>query len=226
MIGDAPRLRQRSAAGGLTCCSGSWMRPRSRRIARVHRCPATSSGAASVFALAAGWPDPGPVAADDRRQSQTGFRHARPRHPRAGRACPATAPAPPNVTSDRDGRCDYQGRRHTVTVEPDGYVWEGNPYSSLSAIARAITGTAWSGPRFFAVKSSGDRKNDPPDAAPGQRRTRHPTEPQLSAGVPRPGNPARARGACEPHCVLRGHHTRTPDTGAAAAHQVREAHRR
>jgi hypothetical protein len=26
---------------------------------------------------------------------------------------------------------DYQGRRHTVTVEPDGYVWEGNPYSSL-----------------------------------------------------------------------------------------------
>ena len=73
---------------------------------------------------------------------------------------------------------DYQGRRHTVTVEPDGYVWEGNPYSSLSAIARAITGTAWSGPRFFAVKSSGDRKNDPLDAARGQRRRRHPTEPR------------------------------------------------
>ena len=77
---------------------------------------------------------------------------------------------------------DYQGRRHTVTVEPDGYVWEGNPYSSLSAIARAITGTAWSGPRF-AVKSSGDRKNDPLDAARGQRRRRHPTEPRLSAGA-------------------------------------------
>ena len=45
---------------------------------------------------------------------------------------------------------DYRGRRHTVTVERDGYVWEGQPYSSLSAIARAITGTAWSGPRFFA----------------------------------------------------------------------------
>src|ERR1700732_658146 len=50
---------------------------------------------------------------------------------------------------------DYQGRRHTVTVGPDGYVWEGKPYSSLSAIARAITGTAWRGPRFFALKSSG-----------------------------------------------------------------------
>jgi hypothetical protein len=41
---------------------------------------------------------------------------------------------------------DYQGRRHTVTVEREGYVWEGKAYSSLSAIARAINGTAWSGP--------------------------------------------------------------------------------
>src|ERR1700686_445483 len=49
---------------------------------------------------------------------------------------------------------DYQGRRHTVTVEPEGYVWEGSPYSSLSAVARAITGTAWSGPRFFALTSA------------------------------------------------------------------------
>jgi hypothetical protein len=43
-----------------------------------------------------------------------------------------------------------QGRRHTVTVAPEGYIWEDQAYSSLSAIARAITGTgtAWSGPRF------------------------------------------------------------------------------
>jgi hypothetical protein len=46
---------------------------------------------------------------------------------------------------------DYQGRRHTVTVGPDGFVWEGT-YSSLSAIARAITGSVWNGPRFFAIK--------------------------------------------------------------------------
>src|SRR6266404_5634273 len=38
---------------------------------------------------------------------------------------------------------DYHGRRHTVTVAPDGFVWEGKPYSSLSAIARVITGTVW-----------------------------------------------------------------------------------
>jgi hypothetical protein len=47
---------------------------------------------------------------------------------------------------------DYHGRRHTVTVAPEGYVWEGNPYSSLSAVARAITGTAWSA-RVFASRS-------------------------------------------------------------------------
>jgi hypothetical protein len=46
---------------------------------------------------------------------------------------------------------DYQGQRHTVTVVPNGFDWQGTTYSSLSAIARAITGTAWSGPRFFAL---------------------------------------------------------------------------
>jgi Protein of unknown function (DUF2924) len=46
---------------------------------------------------------------------------------------------------------DYQGERHIVTVTPDGFDWQGMTYTSLSAIARAITGTAWSGPRFFAL---------------------------------------------------------------------------
>jgi hypothetical protein len=46
---------------------------------------------------------------------------------------------------------DYQGQRHTVTVVSDGFEWQGATYPSLSAIARAITGTAWSGPRFFGL---------------------------------------------------------------------------
>src|SRR5262245_44057843 len=46
---------------------------------------------------------------------------------------------------------DYQGQRYTVTVASDGFDWQGAIYPSLSAIARAITGTAWSGPRFFAL---------------------------------------------------------------------------
>jgi hypothetical protein len=91
------------------------------------------------------------------------------------------------------------GRRHTVTVEPQGYVWEGKPYSSLSAIARAITGTAWSGPRFFALKSSG-RSNSPPDAAHGRsttRRRNYSHSPAEASKVP-PQDPRRACRA-EPH---------------------------
>jgi len=42
---------------------------------------------------------------------------------------------------------EYQGERHTVTVVPNGYLWRETTYASLSTIARAITGTAWSEPR-------------------------------------------------------------------------------
>ena len=52
---------------------------------------------------------------------------------------------------------EYLGERHTVTVLPDGYVWRETTYPSLSTIARAITGTAWNGPRFFGLRASGNR---------------------------------------------------------------------
>ena len=51
---------------------------------------------------------------------------------------------------------EYRGRRHIVTTLHDGFDWQGMTYRSLSAIARAITGTAWSGPRFFALQRVGD----------------------------------------------------------------------
>jgi hypothetical protein len=47
---------------------------------------------------------------------------------------------------------EYRGIEHTVTVLADGYEWEGRPYRSLSAIARAITGTRWNGLVFFGVR--------------------------------------------------------------------------
>lgn len=49
---------------------------------------------------------------------------------------------------------EYQGERHIVTVEREGFEWQGTTYISLSAIARAITGTAWSGPRFFGLRTA------------------------------------------------------------------------
>ena len=50
---------------------------------------------------------------------------------------------------------EYQGVEHCVTVCDDGYEWQGRPYKSLSAIARAITGTRWNGWVFFGVRRSG-----------------------------------------------------------------------
>jgi hypothetical protein len=50
---------------------------------------------------------------------------------------------------------EWDGIEHTVTVLADGYEWEGRPYRSLSAIARAITGTQWNGWVFFGVRRSG-----------------------------------------------------------------------
>ena len=47
----------------------------------------------------------------------------------------------------------YQGVEHMVTVMQDGYEWQGRPYKSLSAIARAITGTRWNGLVFFGLKN-------------------------------------------------------------------------
>jgi hypothetical protein len=54
---------------------------------------------------------------------------------------------------------DYHGQRHTVIVAGDGFEWRGTTYASLSAIARAITGTAWSGPRFFALARANGTSN-------------------------------------------------------------------
>jgi hypothetical protein len=53
---------------------------------------------------------------------------------------------------------EWQGVEQIVTVTADGFEWQGRPYRSLSAIARAITGTRWSGPVFFGLKRQGSRR--------------------------------------------------------------------
>ena len=49
---------------------------------------------------------------------------------------------------------EWQGRVHEVEVLDDGYLWSGRRHRSLSAIALSITGTKWSGPRFFGLKAT------------------------------------------------------------------------
>ncbi len=48
---------------------------------------------------------------------------------------------------------EWQGVEYVVTVTAVGFEWQGRPYKSLSAIARAITGTRWNGWVFFGLKN-------------------------------------------------------------------------
>ena len=52
----------------------------------------------------------------------------------------------------------WNGTTHVVDVVKDGYLWNGGRHRSLSAIARAITGTRWSGPRFFGLTDARTEK--------------------------------------------------------------------
>ncbi len=47
----------------------------------------------------------------------------------------------------------WHGEVHQVIVLENSFEYRGRRYSSLSEIAREITGTRWSGPRFFGLKS-------------------------------------------------------------------------
>jgi hypothetical protein len=46
---------------------------------------------------------------------------------------------------------EWHGRTHTVEVLRQGFLFEDKVYRSLSEIARRITGSHWSGPRFFGL---------------------------------------------------------------------------
>jgi len=55
---------------------------------------------------------------------------------------------------------EWQGQTHEVVADGSGgFIYRGETYRSLSAVARIITGTRWSGPTFFgiATKAQADR---------------------------------------------------------------------
>jgi hypothetical protein len=60
----------------------------------------------------------------------------------------------------------WQGRSHVVEVVKGGYAYEGQSYTSLTAIAFKITGARWSGPRFFGLNA----------ASPNRKATRNQRE--------------------------------------------------
>ncbi len=58
---------------------------------------------------------------------------------------------PPALTPGTVLVREWNGRRYQVKVLEDGFELDGRTYTSLSKIAKSITGTGWSGPRFFGL---------------------------------------------------------------------------
>src|SRR5271156_4830173 len=81
---------------------------------------------------------------------------------------------------------EWQGRTYDVLVLDDGFSWQNTRYRSLSAIARKITGTAWSGPLFFGLKPS----------RPATRRSS-----QVPGPAGAPGGGSKAAGGREPQAL-------------------------
>lgn len=68
----------------------------------------------------------------------------------------SSKPAPP-VARPRPGTRlirEWRGVVHQVTVLEKGFDYQGEHYTSLSQIARLITGTRWSGPKFFGLREA------------------------------------------------------------------------
>ena len=58
---------------------------------------------------------------------------------------------PPALTPGTALVREWNGRRYQVNVLETGFELDGRSYTSLSKIAKSITGTGWSGPRFFGL---------------------------------------------------------------------------
>jgi len=50
---------------------------------------------------------------------------------------------------------DYKGRTIAVTVLEEGFECDGKRYPSLTAVAKAVTGSHWNGHHFFGLKGNG-----------------------------------------------------------------------
>lgn len=60
-------------------------------------------------------------------------------------------PVRDTATTGKPAGSGVEWQTHFVDVTPDGFIFDGTTYRSLSAIAKRITGAHWSGPRFFGL---------------------------------------------------------------------------
>ena len=74
--------------------------------------------------------------------------------PRCGGRAPAAQSSAPPIDVRPGARIvrTWRGHTHEVSVLDRGFAYRGDRYRSLTEIAKVITGTHWSGPRFFGLK--------------------------------------------------------------------------
>jgi hypothetical protein len=66
---------------------------------------------------------------------------------------PAERPKPGSVLVR-----EWNGVRFAVTVTDTGFLYDGKSFASLTAVARAITGTHWNGPHFFGLTTRSKKR--------------------------------------------------------------------
>jgi Protein of unknown function (DUF2924) len=62
---------------------------------------------------------------------------------------------------------EWKGRLERVTVLEKGFAWNGEPYGSLSQVAKAMTGTNWNGHRFFGLRTAKPERSATADRRQG-----------------------------------------------------------
>jgi len=73
-----------------------------------------------------------------------------------------SSPKKPQIRKAQSGTVlirEWQGNAHRVTMLDDGVSFNGKHYRSLSEVAREITGSRWSGPRFFGLRLPATENN-------------------------------------------------------------------
>ena len=53
---------------------------------------------------------------------------------------------------------EHDGILHEVVIVPGDFLWNGETHTSLSIIAKRITGTNWNGPRFFGLRPTENKR--------------------------------------------------------------------
>ena len=85
-----------------------------------------------------------------------------PANPATGNGQMITRMAPAGITESKSEPVPgtqlervYKGQKIVVTIMENGVRWNGELYRSLSAVAKAVTGSHWNGKAFFGIKGKG-----------------------------------------------------------------------